>query len=109
MNEKSPGFDSKIFIDRADRVPVRIPVFFRSAESNVPGHSINLSKSGILASFARPLDIWITGQLSILIPGHSIYVETRVARVEGCTAAMSFRNMSARDLQIIETFVEQTD
>ena len=99
--------NTKIFVDRADRIPLRIPVVFTSSDGKVRGTSVDISESGLLATFDQPLEVWISGQLSILVPEHPIFIETRIARVEGNTVAMSFRGMGARDLLIIQSLLKK--
>ncbi|MES2392110.1 MAG: PilZ domain-containing protein [Acidobacteriota bacterium] len=102
-----PAPASRILIPRAARIPLTIPVVFACAEGRVKGRSIDISESGILATFERPLDIWITGHLSILVPEHPIFLDARIARVESHTAAMSFRTMTARDSFIIHSLINK--
>jgi hypothetical protein len=100
------GPDTKIFVNRADRIPLELPIAFTYSEGKIRGKSLNISESGILATFDRQLDVWLTGQLSILLPEHPIFVETRIARVDGKIVAMSFRNMRPRDRLIIQTLLK---
>jgi hypothetical protein len=100
------GSQSMGLIARAARHSINLPVVFTSTEGRVCGRSLDISESGILATFDRPLDVWLTGQLSLLVPDQPIRLETRVVRIDHLTAAMSFRNPSARNLFLLRTLLK---
>lgn len=94
-------------IDRAVRVSIRVPLVFTYAEGRVAGHSVNLSASGILGTFQESLEVWLTGQISIMIPDmRPIVAQTRIVRANGCSAAMSLMNMDAYDRVKLQTLIE---
>ncbi|WP_160115107.1 PilZ domain-containing protein [Bryocella elongata] len=93
-------------IPRAVRATVGLPLVFNSSEGRVAGYSLNVSESGILGSFQDVLEVWLSGQLTICVPEHPIYVETRIVRVEGKEAAMSFLKLSELDRTRLRRHVE---
>jgi len=92
-------------IPRAPRIPLRISVIFDFAGGRARGRSTDISASGILAVFDRRLDIWLIGQLSILVGERPIAIEVRVARVNGLIAALSFRSMSLIGRRTLQNLV----
>lgn len=84
-------------IPRAARISVKFPLVFSSSEGRVAGRSLNVSESGALGTFQQPLDVWLSGQLSIGLPSRTILVQTRVVRADGREAAFSFINLDEDD------------
>ena len=65
-----------------------------------------MSESGVLALFDLHLDVWLFGQLSLLVKDRRITLEARVARVNGLTAALPFRGMNATDLIVVRNLIK---
>jgi hypothetical protein len=104
------GLGSKAagFAPRAPRIGLQIPVIFDFAAGRAWGESLDISDSGILAVFSQNLEVWLTGQLSILVGGRNITIDARVARVNGPTAALAFRGMSRENQRIIQNLIAST-
>jgi len=97
-------------IPRAARASLKLALVFKYAEGEVRGHTVNLSESGVLGSFQEVMEVWLNGQLSILVPDRRpIVVETRIVRVDGCTAAMSLMNLTAYDKTKLQSLVDAAD
>jgi hypothetical protein len=94
---------------RAPRLSLKVPVVFRFAEGITKGRSVDISESGLLATFDRRLDIWIIGQLSILVGESNVVVEARVARVNWHDAALAFRSMSGNDRKTIQNLIKRSN
>jgi UPF0288 family protein (methanogenesis marker protein 3) len=78
------------YLERADRVETAFPVEFATQEGAVTGHCVNISESGILGIFAKPLELWTTGELTFQFAGGLLGVKARVARVIGREAGLVF-------------------
>jgi hypothetical protein len=92
---------------RAERVALRMPIVFLSSEGRVAGHSADVSISGLLGTFQQPLDVWLTGQLSLVTPqGRSILIRSRIVRVDGYRAALSFATLSAHERATLLVAIE---
>jgi hypothetical protein len=92
---------------RASRVRLKTPVMFDFPGGRAWGESIDISESGILAVFTQMLDIWLIGRLSILVGEQPIDIEARVARVDGRTAGLSFRQASDKQHAIIRDLINK--
>jgi PilZ domain len=95
------------FTPRAPRSGLRIPLTFHFDGGIAKGHSIDISESGVLAVFDQHLDVWVNGQLSLLVHGRPITIEARVARVDGLTAALPFRSMNVTNLTLVQNLIKQ--
>jgi hypothetical protein len=84
-------------------------VVFRFAEGAARGRSIDISESGLLATFDRDLDVWLNGWLAITDGEQVVRLQVRVARVNGRAAALSFHRMSAKDLAIIRSMIGECE
>ena len=79
------------FVDRAARYPVAVPVRFHSSDGLAAGQSVDVSASGMLVTFDRSAEVWLTGDLAIELPADTLHIPARVARVSGREAGLSFR------------------
>jgi len=78
------------FPPRALRYDADFPIRFFSGYGPLSGRCVNISASGMLAEFDRPVDIWTTGELTILLDDGYIHIGARVARVDGRKAGLAF-------------------
>jgi hypothetical protein len=104
MNSDAHGFTV-----RAPRFSVRTPVVFHSAEGKVPGHSMNISESGMLAVFDQRLDVRLTGRLTAVIWEWHVDISVRVVRVEGDMAAFAFQRVGETGHIAIQKLIEQSN
>ena len=82
------------YANRAERQDVLFPVLFRLQDGEeVQGTCENLSESGLLATFAAPMDIWTHGLVDLSFGGGLLGVRVRVARVDGLHAGLAFQDM----------------
>ena len=81
MNQQKP---------RPFRFDVGIPIRFFSEDGLISGHCLNISASGILAEFDKPLANWMVGELTVVLDEGHINIGVRVARVDGREAGLAF-------------------
>lgn len=67
---------------RPGRFGLAVPLSFVADNVKQQGCCINVSESGLLATFARPIDIWTEGEISLLIGGYYVDIGARVARTQ---------------------------
>jgi PilZ domain len=80
----------KEYESRSFRSDLGLPVRFFSAEGLITGHSVNISASGMLARFDKPVAIWMVGELNIHLDEGYINLRARVARIAGREAGLAF-------------------
>ncbi|MGI4758466.1 MAG: PilZ domain-containing protein [Janthinobacterium lividum] len=78
------------FADRATRKGFTFPLEFVVDGERIPGTCENLSESGLLATFAKALEVWERGEVDLHFGIDLIGVRARVARVDGLKAGLSF-------------------
>ena len=93
------------FTNRARRVQLYLQVVFEHAGGTAEGKAIDISESGILVEFDQVMDVWTTGELSILGQLWHLHIEARVARVDGRQAAFAFRGMTPRARQMVADLI----
>jgi hypothetical protein len=96
--------------DRASRYDLRIPLEFIGDGCIVRGNCVNISESGLVALFERPLDLWTTGEIRLHAGRHSCKISARVARVQDREAGLAFRigsDASDRSLLLIRALIEE--
>ncbi len=81
---------SIVYAPRAARVDLSLPLTFSAEGASEAGHCLNISASGLLASFAHPPELWTSGDLSLEAAGIHLAVPARVARVDGFEAGLAF-------------------
>ncbi len=81
---------SNLYVPRAARVDLSLPLTFIAEGARQTGHCLNISGSGLLANFAHPPELWTVGELSITAAGINFIVPARVARVVGSEAGLAF-------------------
>jgi hypothetical protein len=82
----------KHYQPRILRAELNLPIRFFSTDGLITGHCLNISASGMLVLFDRPVAVWMVGELSVLVEegSNNITIEARVARVDGRQAGLSF-------------------
>lgn len=75
---------------RAARFDLSFPLRFVVDSTEIAGHCLNLSESGLLAVFDEPLDLWTTGALHVEYGGQQCVVQARVARAGAYEAGLVF-------------------
>ena len=91
---------------RATRYDLNVPVVLYLLDGIASGRTINVSDTGILATFDRPLDPWDTGRLHTLATGSYLSIEVRVVRVEGQQVGMTFQIAEESDRATIGKLIE---
>jgi hypothetical protein len=97
------------FTPRAPRFDLKVPVVLYLGDRIASGHSINVSESGMLAMFDRPVEAWLTGQLSSVAGEWHLSIDVRVVRAEGRTAALVFKIVSEGDRATIQKLIDHAD
>ena len=90
---------------RAPRTEVSFPVRFIAEGRRWSGTCHNLSESGLLATFAVQLEIWIPGEVDLYVGTDLLGLKVRVARVVGLEAGLSFQHGDGRQRQEIRDFI----
>ncbi len=67
-----------------------LPIRFFSTDGLISGRTLDVSASGMLAEFDKPVAIWTIGELTILLEDGYINIGARVARVDGRRAGLAF-------------------
>jgi hypothetical protein len=75
---------------RSLRSDADLPVRFFSTDGLISGHTLDVSASGMLAEFEKPVAIWTIGELTILLEDGYINIGARVARADGRKAGLAF-------------------
>lgn len=76
----------------------------------VRGRCANISESGLVATFERPLELWTDGELRLHSGQRSCKIAARVARVQDREAGLTFRitaDSSDRSLHLIRALIEE--
>lgn len=94
-----------VFQPRAERLNLSFPVTFSSDDDTVTGSCLNLSLSGILGRFVRPLDLWVTGRISLRTGKGSVTLPARVARVMEREAGLAFILSTEAERQTVRDLV----
>ena len=76
--------------DRAPRLDLSFPLVFTSAEGVFAGHCLNLSDSGLLATFDRPVELWTQGSLLLHFGDDEVRLQARIARTHENEAGLAF-------------------
>jgi hypothetical protein len=100
------GGETIDFIPRETRYDLDLPVALYLFDGIASGRIINVSETGILATFHRPLDLWATGRLCAEARGTYLNIEVRVARVEGGRTGLTFRILNESDRATLREFIE---
>jgi hypothetical protein len=91
---------------RPFRSDLELPIRFFSTDGLASGHCLNISASGMLAKFDKPVAIWLAGELTILLEEQSINIGVRVARVNGRKAGLSFQIEDDKDRLTIDRLMD---
>ena len=91
--------------NRAPRLDLNLPLRFFSSDGMMAGHCVNVSESGMLAIFDRPVEMWLEGDLSFFIEGLQFSIKARVARVNEGDTGLRFRIDSDADKLTIQKLV----
>lgn len=79
------------FVSRSPRFGLNLPIRLFSQDGLAIGRCVDVSESGLLGDFDRPLNIWITGEVTAFVGDESVSIKARVARVDGHQAGLSFQ------------------
>jgi PilZ domain len=99
------GFVPADFISRARRVSLIFPAVFDHDHGTAAGKTVDMSESGVLVNFKTAVEVWTTGELSIVGHGWRLQLTARVARVNGLQAAFAFRDLDESGRAIIRDLV----
>ncbi len=91
---------------RSIRLDLDLPVRFFSADGLAIGRCLNVSATGMLAKFEKPVAVWMTGELSILLEDGYINIGVRVARVLDREAGLAFYVEDDNDRFAIDRLME---
>ena len=88
---------------RAPRLDLSLPLRFTNEDGAVDGNCLNVSESGLLGTFDRPLDLWTEGSLLLHFGEQETILRARVARAMGNEAGMTFMYENEREREAIRT------
>lgn len=95
------------FVPRSTRYDLELPIRFFSTEGFVTGHLLNISESGLLVKFDKPVEVWTVGEISAYVTDVGdgyIHINAWVSRIDNCEAALTFTE-SAGDYPSIRYLV----
>ena len=93
--------DRDVIANRAPRYALKVPVRFSSADGLAIGETVDISASGMLVMFERPVDVWLVGELHTYVHAHPLMLIVRVIRTDGRRTAVTFRVRTDADLQAV--------
>jgi hypothetical protein len=105
-NPHSPADAEKNHAPRAVRSPFDARVCFIVEDRRIDGQCLNLSESGLLATFEQPLELWTRGQLTWSTSAYYLSLEANVSRVQGNEAGLAFLIESENDRLTISLLTE---
>jgi hypothetical protein len=76
--------------DRLPRFDLNVPITFQTEEGTAIGHCVNVSASGMLVAFEEAAELFIVGELSLLVGDFYVSIRARVARTNGKDAGLAF-------------------
>lgn len=82
---------ANLFVSRSPRFGLNLPIRLFSQDGLTIGRCVDVSESGLLGDFDRPLNIWTTGEVTAFVGDESVSIKARVARVDGNQAGLSFQ------------------
>lgn len=94
------------FVSRSSRFGLDLPIRFFSQDGLAIGRCVDVSESGMLGDFDRPLDVWTTGEVTASVGDESVSIKARVARVDGHQAGLSFQSENAADHLAIQRLIQ---
>jgi hypothetical protein len=100
------GPDASGITPRAPRFDLKVPLVLYLRDRIASGHSVNVSESGMLATFDRRLEAWLTGHLCVVAGEWHLAIDVRIVRVEGRVAAMAFEIANEGDRATIRKLIE---
>ena len=93
--------DRDVIANRAPRYALKVPVRFSSADGLALGETVDISASGMLVVFERPVDVWLVGELHTYVHAHPLTLHVRVIRTDDRRTAVTFRLRTEADLQAV--------
>ena len=96
-------------MQRSARYSVDLPLTFIADGVEVAGHAINVSQSGVLARFSEPLELWITGDLAMLVGEYYVTLPAKVARVQEGEFGMAFVQRTENDERAVGILMEYAE
>lgn len=94
-----------VYQPRAERLNLSFPVTFSGDGEHLRGSCLNISLSGLSASFSRPPEVWVTGTLAIETGSSTVSLQVRVARVLDREAGFAFLIQTDADRQAVTSLV----
>lgn len=91
---------------RATRFPLDAAVSFVVDGSRHEGRCINVSESGLLATFDHPPDVWLDGKVELEAGGYYLTIPVRVARMDGNDVGFAFRLNTENDRAAIRILID---
>ncbi len=93
------------YLPRAERLDLSFPVEFRGDEGKIKGNCLNVSDTGMLAHFRRPLELWTEGDLWADAGVQQLLLRVRVVRCVGQEMGLAFRFRSDGERKLVQDVV----
>ncbi len=93
-------------VQRAPRVAADFGLVFQGEAGEIRGYCVNISQSGLLGVFARELDLWTTGELTVQFGEGVLGIRARVARAVDQYTGLVFVSMNAEQKEAVAAAVE---
>ena len=90
---------------RATRFLLDVPVSLIEDGTERVGQCVNVSESGLLATFDQPPELWTDAQLTLQAGEHHLSIKARVARVQDRQAAFAFAIHNENDRATVSILV----
>ena len=103
------GSGANSFISRAPRFDLKVPVVLYLRDRLASGYSINVSESGMLATFNRTVDPLLKGHLSAVAGEWHLSIDVHIVRVEGRVTAMAFEIEGEADRATIQKLIDHAE
>ena len=91
---------------RPARFDLNVALTFENEDGVVEGRCINVSASGMLAVFARELELFTVGEVYLEAGGYFANISARVARLQNGDHGLSFQIDSDSDRSTIQLLVD---
>lgn len=93
------------YAERADRLDLSFPVEFREEDGRTRGSCLNISASGLLARFQRPLELWTSGDLWCDTGATILELRVRIVRANDREIGMTFQFRNDLEREAVQSVV----
>ena len=102
----TPETTVRIPIPRSKRFRLEVPISFTMDAVTFEGQCLNVSNSGLLATFEKAPEIWNDGLLLLEAGDHYLSINARVARIQERNVGFAFLIETENDRAAVSILVE---